>query len=408
VTTTILAGPDASDRPISPGGDVPKSGRVARTGSPRRALTQLATAEATGVLHVGGEPGGSVHLNGGLVTHAESPSAPGIGALLTTSGRLTGDTWRSALTAAGPDGRVGHWLVAQGHLTRGELELCALAAVYDAAYFALSAPTAALRFEEETAPWNGAEVAVDAGALLRETTRRRRLLDEIHPGSDVDGVAVAPAPRAPVPRVALTALQWEILAHADGTRTPTDLARVLGRAGFAVLQEVRRLAASGLLATASPVAVGAPGSVGAAAVAGRAAAAAGKTSGATGTAGASGAAGTGGKAEAAGRAAVPDAAGAAGAAAASANGANGGGSAKGGKQAPPIRAAAPTETPSGKGGAKRGSAKTAAPARDTLPALPHRDPGARLPPLGDPPPDGPEPADEALLKRIRSALKALR
>ena len=261
---------------------MPKSGRVARTGSPRRALTQLATAEATGVLHVGGEPGGSVHLNGGLVTHAESPSAPGIGALLTTSGRLTGDTWRSALTAAGPDGRVGHWLVAQGHLTRGELELCALAAVYDAAYFALSAPTAALRFEEESAPWNGAEVAVDAAALLRETTRRRRLLDEIHPGSDVDGAAVAPAPRAPVPRVALTALQWEILAHADGTRTPTDLARVLGRAGFAVLQEVRRLAANGLLATASPVPVGAPGSVGAAAVAGRAAAA-GKTSGAAGT-----------------------------------------------------------------------------------------------------------------------------
>ena len=59
---------------------MPKSGRVARTGSPRRALTQLATAEATGVLHVGGDPGGSVHLNGGRVTHAESPSAPGIGA----------------------------------------------------------------------------------------------------------------------------------------------------------------------------------------------------------------------------------------------------------------------------------------------------------------------------------------
>lgn len=365
---------------------MPKSGRVARTGSPRRALTQLAAAEATGVLHVGGEPGGAVHLREGLVTHADSPSAPGIGALLTTSGRLTGDTWRSALTAAGPGGKVGHWLVAQGHLTRGELELCALAAVYDAAYFALTAPTAALRFDEDSEPWNGAEVSVDAAALLRETTRRRRLLDEIHPVSDVDGVPVAPAPKAPVPRVALTALQWEILAHADGERTPTDLARILGRAGFAVLQEVRRLAANGLLATGGSVLVDPADDA------------------------------------RKGRKSAPVNGSAAGAAVAGAAAARGTA-----RTAPPIRAAAPAETaPAGRSAAGKAAPVPAppepapvdggkgkrAPAKATgqasVPALPHREPGARLPVLGEPPPGGPEPADEALLKRIRSALKALR
>jgi hypothetical protein len=45
----------------------------------------------------------------------------------------------------------------------------------------------------------------------------------------------------------LTASQWELLVAADGQRTPADLAQLLGRAGFATVQELRRLAAQGLL-----------------------------------------------------------------------------------------------------------------------------------------------------------------
>jgi hypothetical protein len=47
--------------------------------------------------------------------------------------------------------------------------------------------------------------------------------------------------------VTLTALQWELLVHADGQRTAADLAQLLGRAGFATIQELRRLAAHGLI-----------------------------------------------------------------------------------------------------------------------------------------------------------------
>jgi hypothetical protein len=81
----------------------------------------------------------------------------------------------------------------------------------------------------------------------REARRRARLLDEIYPDPVVDSAPVIPAARPPVERVTLTAVQWELLVHADGQRTPADLAQLLGRAGYATIQELRRLAALGLL-----------------------------------------------------------------------------------------------------------------------------------------------------------------
>jgi hypothetical protein len=58
---------------------------------------------------------------------------------------------------------------------------------------------------------------------------------------------VIPVARPPFERLTLTASQWELLVHADGQRTPADLAQLLGRAGYATVQELRRLAALGLL-----------------------------------------------------------------------------------------------------------------------------------------------------------------
>jgi hypothetical protein len=58
---------------------------------------------------------------------------------------------------------------------------------------------------------------------------------------------VIPVPRPPLERITLNSLQWELLVHADGQRTPADLAQLLGRAGYATIQELRRLAALGLI-----------------------------------------------------------------------------------------------------------------------------------------------------------------
>ncbi len=221
--------------------------KPSKTAAPGRLLTQAAGERQTGALVVGGQPGGTVYLVEGQVSYAESAAAPGVGELLTASGRLAARTWQAALDAGTSRARVGRILLDQGHLTQGELELCVLGATYDAGYFALSPASAPVDFLDGATHWLGQVVRVDPAALTREARRRARLLDEIYPHPQLDTAAVIPVPRPPVERVTLTAAQWELLVHADGQRTPADLAQLLGRAGYATIQELRRLAALGLL-----------------------------------------------------------------------------------------------------------------------------------------------------------------
>lgn len=237
-----------------------KPARAVTATLPRRALSQLVNAGATGALHVAGHPGGVLYLTKGQVSHAESPAAPDVGDLLTAAGRISVRTWESAVSAGKDAHRVGRLLVEQGHLTDGELELCVLGVIYDAAYFVLQPAAVPVRFEEDEQHWLGPVCRVDADVLSRETTRRRRLLDEIFESSAVDTAPVRPAPRSPVERVVLSALQFELLVAADGARTPAALARLLGRAGYVTLQQVRELAAAGLISTApeSGAAIAAP------------------------------------------------------------------------------------------------------------------------------------------------------
>lgn len=227
-----------------------KAARATKATLPRRALSQLVNAGGTGALHVGGDPGGVLYLTEGRVSYAESPAAPGAGELLTTSGRIAPRTWESVVSSGKDGHRVGRLLLEQGHLTEGELELCVLGVIYDAAYFVLQPAAVPVRFAEGEQHWLGPVCRVDADVLSRETTRRRRLLDEIFESSTVDTAPVSPAPRPPVERVVLSALQYELLIAADGERTPATLARILGRAGYVTLQQVRELAAAGLITTA--------------------------------------------------------------------------------------------------------------------------------------------------------------
>jgi hypothetical protein len=225
----------------------PDGGTASSPKAPADLLTRAAGERWTGALVVGGHPGGTVYLVEGRVVHAESPAAPGVGGLLTSSGRLAARTWQNALDLGTSTARVGRLLIEQGHLTQGELELCVLGAIYDAAYFVLAPDEAPVEFLEGAAHWLGPIVHIDPAAVTRETRRRVRLLDEIFPDRRVDTAAVSPVARPPRERVWLTAPQWELLVAADGQRTPADLAQLLGRAGFATVQELRRLAAHGLL-----------------------------------------------------------------------------------------------------------------------------------------------------------------
>ncbi|MFG2461194.1 hypothetical protein ACGFWE_29600 [Streptomyces sp. NPDC048523] len=236
-------------------------------------LTRLAAERATGVLV---RERGTLHLADGKVVHAESPAAPGADVLLAAHGTLDADIWRQALAesiastgGAGTGARrltgaeVVHWagrrLVAGGLLTAGALELCRLTALYDAAYFALapSSTPGRFRYGTEDGPDEPAGVPrepddppgvprpVPVADLERETLRRRDLLHRIWPDALPDEAPLTREHRpAPPP---LPARRQAVLAHVDGVRTASQIARELGRPAFHTLVDIRRLVAAGVV-----------------------------------------------------------------------------------------------------------------------------------------------------------------
>ncbi|MET8827754.1 transcriptional regulator [Streptomyces sp. NPDC004610] len=184
-------------------------------------LIRLAAEGATGTLH---RERGSLRLAAGQVVHAESPSAPGVEALLP----------------------------ADAPLPQGALELRRLEALYDAAYFALapSSTPGRFRYGGEAGGEGVGPVRVPVAVLERTVVRRRALLDRIWPDPRAD---TAPLVRAgDVPARSVTVRQRAVLDRVDGVRTAPDIARELGRQGFHTLVDVRRLVAAGLIRPAEP------------------------------------------------------------------------------------------------------------------------------------------------------------
>lgn len=209
-------------------------------------LRRLVEERATGVLL---RERGSLHLADGRVTYAESPESPGLDVLLTTGGVLDAGAWREAVARAGADRRVGRFLVDSGRVTEGVLELCHVAALFDAAYFVLGPSSAPARFRYGAAHWLGPVRPVPVAALEREILRRRELLHRIWPDPATDTAPLVRTDRAAEPPV--PARQEAVLNQVDGVRTAADISLALGRPAFHTLVELRRLATAGIVTTAS-------------------------------------------------------------------------------------------------------------------------------------------------------------
>ncbi|NUK50678.1 transcriptional regulator [Streptomyces lunaelactis] len=207
-------------------------------------LVRLAEERATGVLV---RDHGALYLADGQVVHAESPAAPGLDVLLTASGRLASDSWADAVAQAGSRREVARFLVDSGQVGGGELEICHLGALFDAAFFALRPASGPTRFRYGVAHWIGRVRPVPTQVVEREAQRRSLLLDSVWPHPTVD---TAPVKRRPEPAGRTLGPRRQGLLHlADGVRTPAAIARTLGRPAFNTLVEVRRLAAEGLIET---------------------------------------------------------------------------------------------------------------------------------------------------------------
>jgi hypothetical protein len=217
----------------------------------RDALEPWCAAELSGALRVLDAPGGSVYILDGKVEYAECPVVSGVDRLLTASGRLSTEAWRAALAAGRTRFRVGDEIVAAGLISSIELESIVLLALYDAAHFLFDAAVE-VRFEPGVRHPLGVACRLELADVAREVDRRKRLLIEAWPDASIDTAAVVPARRLPDQFVALTALQWEVVANADRRRSPIDLARLLGRDTYTVMLEVRRLAKAGLVEPGRP------------------------------------------------------------------------------------------------------------------------------------------------------------
>ncbi|MEW1659283.1 hypothetical protein [Streptomyces sp. NPDC093707] len=216
----------------SPIGDDGRSGPLGR----------YAAERATGALR---GPDGCVYLHEGAVYCVECPAAPDLGARLAQAGRLSPEHWRHAAEAAGATHQGGQFLLRRGWLTRGELEIGQLSALLDAACFVLPPASGATSFTPGDVHWLGVIRPVGAAALLDAVERRRAQLDRLDTWAAADGAPVVPLRPERDGHPPLTGRQRWLLAHADGVRTPGELAHALGQSAFCTLLEVRRLAAAG-------------------------------------------------------------------------------------------------------------------------------------------------------------------
>ncbi|MEV6210569.1 transcriptional regulator [Kitasatospora sp. NPDC051914] len=215
------------------------------------ALTDLASDRATGALH---GSAGTVHLVDGEVVHAESPATPDVGTLLTSAGRLSARTWADAMAAARGRPAAEH-LVNTGCIGRGELELCQVTAVLDAAFFALPQNDGPIGFLPGVRPGLTLARPLAAGAVRIAVARRRALLDRTFAAAGLDEAPVRArsAPAGPERRTtAFGARARAVLAAADGYRTPSQIARLLGRSAYTTLLDIRHLAAAGLIEIPAP------------------------------------------------------------------------------------------------------------------------------------------------------------
>ncbi|MFD7641342.1 hypothetical protein ACFV4P_11875 [Kitasatospora sp. NPDC059795] len=252
----------------APGG-ADRSGRSADPSDPSAArnvpalLLTLRRAEFTGSIVVASTPGGTIHLERGLITAIETPGAPAVGTLLLRSGRIAEADWTAAVAdlPSGAHGDLGAVLVARGAIGAAELETVCASALFDAAFALVLSRPGGWQVAEADAP---ARIALRPGIeprrLFEETARRVSLLTRLgSPPGALARVRIRPAAQAGAATAGIPARYRELLVAATGRRTARDLGFALGRGVFAVMLDLVRMDARHLLhREPAPAAPGGP------------------------------------------------------------------------------------------------------------------------------------------------------
>ena len=225
----------------------PEDGSI---GPLREALAVCAAAGMSGVLRVTGDPGGAIHLVDGRIAAIETPGAPSAEVILIRSHRVTSSGSDTAFRAAAASGkRMSSELIARQMAGAGELEVLLWTTLADAMFVMASGTVQ--EYRAEPGPVDAVlplEPGAEPGVLLAEASRRIRVLASLPAWLARDRVVAAPG--AAWPHVRIGEGQDEILALADGHRTPRNLAFALGRGVYATMLQLARMRQAGLLGTA--------------------------------------------------------------------------------------------------------------------------------------------------------------
>jgi len=218
----------------------------------RESLTSGAAVGLTGVLQVIGDPGGVIYLSGGEVIGVKTPGAPSLEVLVLKSGRVPDDGWDAAFSAAAAGTAMSAELVTRGLIGAGELEALLRMAVADALF------VLACGYVDQCRPEPGPvsvllplDPPAPVGELLAEAERRMYVLAASPGLAGYQRARVSPAPGVVPAETVLGGGRDELLALANGRRTPRDLAFALGRGVYATTLELSRMHTDGLLVTTS-------------------------------------------------------------------------------------------------------------------------------------------------------------
>jgi tetratricopeptide (TPR) repeat protein len=218
----------------------------------------LELGRKSGVLRVTSElrqTGGTVSFDGGGVVAASLGRDPQpIGARLVRTGRISSEALERAraVQESGDKRRLGDNLVANGAISRRELDRQLKAQIEEAIFELLGWKEGYFRFEEGATceAMVEAPVRIPTEALLMEAVRR---MDE---WSRIEGTVphlrvvprLLPNDESPTNgRLELVPFEWEVLAAVDGQRDLHALAAALGRTEFDIARTVYALSSAGVI-----------------------------------------------------------------------------------------------------------------------------------------------------------------
>jgi hypothetical protein len=215
-------------------------------------LTELARQEASGVLQVDGDPGGTIYLSDGRLAFAESEIVPDLGARLVNSRRLAVDQWRRAQYDSQPDGSAGDLLLRRGLLDAAEWQTLVRSAALDA-LLALASQLVRARAAACTCfvPHRalrcpGPGLGLDTGAAWEHAWQEAVRLAGYDVGPDAR-LRLRGRSRLVFGREANA-----VLGQMDGRATIRELAWRNGLALFAMMDWAARLVQDGVCAITSP------------------------------------------------------------------------------------------------------------------------------------------------------------